>query len=145
VITFSVVDFGIQDPEGIVYDPFWNTLVVADRKGRDLYELTPEGGLLRKIDVNFPAGSKISGVTIAPGSTNPALRNYYVTDRRVDNLTNPAEKAVQAQFRSTAGSPSTGCGIGPELATALPVLAWLRRRRRPSPSDSAGQRRLLAP
>ena len=91
VTTFSVVPYGILDPEGIVYDPFWNTLVLADRRGRDLYELTPEGGLLRKIDVNFPGGSKISGVTIAPGSTNPALRNYWVTDRRVDNLTHPFE------------------------------------------------------
>jgi hypothetical protein len=26
--------------------------------------------------------------------------------------------------------PPPGCGIGPELAGALPVLAWLHRRRR---------------
>ncbi|MBM4383596.1 MAG: hypothetical protein FJ091_09530 [Deltaproteobacteria bacterium] len=26
--------------------------------------------------------------------------------------------------------PSNGCGIGPELAAAIPLLAWLRRRRR---------------
>ena len=76
---------GFLDPEGIVYDPFWNTLVIADRATRDLYEITPEGGFLRKIDVNFPGGTKPSGVTIAPGSTNPSLRNYYVTDRHVDN------------------------------------------------------------
>ena len=88
---FSVVDFGILDPEGIVYDPFWNTLVVADRRGRALYEFTPEGGLLRKIAPNFVAGTRLSGVTIGPGSTNPALRNYWVTDRRVDNTTNPLE------------------------------------------------------
>jgi hypothetical protein len=25
--------------------------------------------------------------------------------------------------------PGAGCGIGPELAALLPVLAWLRRRR----------------
>ena len=85
VITFSLAGLGILDPEGIVYDPFWNTLVLADRRTRALYELTPDGNLLRKISPNFPGGSKPSGVTIAPGSTNPALRNYWVTDRRVDN------------------------------------------------------------
>ncbi len=90
VTTFSTSPYGI-DPEGIVYDPFWNTLVLADRKTRDLYEVTPEGGYLRKIDVNFPGGTKPSGVTIAPGSTNPLLRNYWVTDRRVDNNSDPDE------------------------------------------------------
>jgi Divergent InlB B-repeat domain len=91
ISTFDVGGLGIFDPEGIVYDPFWNTLVVADRSTRDLYELTPEGGLLRKIDVNFPGGTKPAGVTIAPGTTNPALRNYYVVDRRVDNDADPFE------------------------------------------------------
>jgi len=85
VVTFSLAGLGIIDPEGIVYDPFWNTLVLADRRTRALYEFTPEGNLLRKISPNFPGGSKPSGVAIAPGSTNPALRNYYVTDRRLDN------------------------------------------------------------
>jgi DNA-binding beta-propeller fold protein YncE len=91
VTTFSVAQWGITDPEGIVYDPFWNTLVVADRGTRDLYELTPSAGLLRRIDVNFPGGTKPAGVAIAPGTTNPMLRNYYVVDRRVDNDTDPFE------------------------------------------------------
>ncbi len=87
--TMSVLAFGITDPEGIVYDPFWDTLVVADRGSRDLYELTPDGAFLRRIDVDFPSDVKLSGVTIAPGTTNPMLRNYYVTDRHVDNDTDP--------------------------------------------------------
>jgi len=91
VVTMSVAAFGITDPEGIVYDPFWNTLVLADRGTRDLYELTPDGNFLRKIDVNFPSDIKPSGVAIAPGSTNPALRNYFVTDRHVDNNDVPTE------------------------------------------------------
>ena len=37
VTTFSLVPFGIREVEGIVYDPFWNTLVLADRDTRDLY------------------------------------------------------------------------------------------------------------
>ncbi|MEN8158601.1 MAG: hypothetical protein ABFS41_00870 [Myxococcota bacterium] len=91
VTVYDVAVHGIIDPEGIVYDPFCDTLVLADRRGQELYELTTTGDLLRKIDVNFPAGSKPSGVAIAPGSTNPSLRNYYVTDRRVDNGGDPFE------------------------------------------------------
>ncbi len=90
VVLHSLAGMGIGDPEGIVYDPFWNTIVVADRTGtRDLHELTPEGGYLRRIDVNFPGGTRPSGITIAPGSANPSLRNYWVTDRGTDNNTDP--------------------------------------------------------
>jgi DNA-binding beta-propeller fold protein YncE len=91
VTIFDVEPHGIEDPEGIIYDPFWDTLVVADRRSRDLWEFTPGGALLRRIDVDFPGGVKISGVAIAPGSTNPMLRNYWVTDRRVDNGEDPFE------------------------------------------------------
>ncbi len=84
----------VLDPEGIVFDPFSGTagtLVVADRSSRDLYEFSPDGAFLRKIDVNFPGGTKPAGVTIAPGTNNPLLRNYYVVDRRVDNDAVPTE------------------------------------------------------
>jgi hypothetical protein len=91
VTIVNVPNSPFLDPEGIVYDPFWNTLVIADRSTRDLYEITPAGGFLRKIDVNFPGGTKPAGVTIAPGTTNPMLRNYYVVDRKVDNDGDPNE------------------------------------------------------
>jgi hypothetical protein len=91
VTVIPIPNSPFPDPEGIVYDPFWNTLVIADRATRDLYEITPSGGVLRKIDVNFPSGTKPAGVTIAPGSINPMMRNYYVVDRRVDNDSDPQE------------------------------------------------------
>jgi hypothetical protein len=41
-------------------------------------------------------------------------------------------KTVQARFDFTGNGGGSGysCGIGPELAAALPLLAWLHRRRR---------------
>jgi hypothetical protein len=119
VTTFSVAGYGILDPEGIVYDPFWNTLVVADRGTRDLYELTPEGGYLRKIDVDFPSGTKPSGVTIAPGSANPLLRNYWVSDRRVDNSEDPFEN--DGRIYEVVAIPLGG--NGPPVADAGPPQA----------------------
>ncbi len=94
VTTMTLVGTGITAPEGIVFDPLsrdGGSLVVADKGTRDLYELDPAGGLLRRIDVDFPGGVRPSGVTIAPGSANPVLRNYYVTDRGLDNDFDPNE------------------------------------------------------
>jgi hypothetical protein len=122
VTTFSVAQYGILDPEGIVYDPFWNTLVVADRSTRDLYELTPSGGLLRRIDVNFPGGTKPAGVTIAPGTTNPSLRNYYVVDRRVDNDGDPFEN--DGRLFEVVAVPLGGNGAPVVDAGPSQTVAW---------------------
>jgi hypothetical protein len=120
--SFSLAPHGILDPEGIVHDPLWNTLVVADRTTRSLYEVTPEGALLRKIAVAFPDGSKISGITIAPGSTNPRLRNYYVTDRGVDNNTNPF--AVDGKVYEVVAIPLGGNGAPIVDAGPPRTLEW---------------------
>jgi hypothetical protein len=121
VETFSVAAFGL-DPEGIVYDPYWNTLVVADRGTRDLYELTPEGGLLRRIDVDFPTDIKPSGVTIAPGSTNPMLRNYFVSDRHVDNDTDP--NSNDGRIFEVVALPLGGNGAPIVDAGPAQTLVW---------------------
>jgi hypothetical protein len=110
------------DPEGIVYDPFWNTLVIADRATRDLYEITPEGGVLRRIDVNFPSGTKPAGVTIAPGTTNPMLRNYYVVDRRVDNDADPTEN--DGRLFEVVAIPLGGNGAPIVDAGPAQTLSW---------------------
>jgi hypothetical protein len=122
VTTFSVAQYGITDPEGIVYDPFWNTLVVADRGTRDLYELTPSAGLLRRIDVNFPGGTKPAGVTIAPGTTNPSLRNYYVVDRRVDNDVDPFEN--DGRLFEVVAVPLGGNGAPVVDAGPSQTISW---------------------
>jgi hypothetical protein len=122
VTTFDVSQYGITDPEGVVYDPFWNTLVVADRGTRDLYELTPAGGLLRKIDVNFPGNVKPAGVTIAPGTTNPMLRNYYVVDRKVDNDVDPFEN--DGRLFEVVAVPLGGNGAPVVDAGPAQTLTW---------------------
>ena len=122
VTTASLATLGIHDPEGIVHDPLWNTLVIADRGTRSLYELTPEGGLLRKIAVNFPPGSKIAGVTIAPGSMNPSLRNYYVADRGTDNNTDP--HAIDGRIYEVVALPLGGNGAPIVDAGAPQSVVW---------------------
>jgi len=81
----------ISKPKGITYDPIQNTLIVADRNNRDLFEFSVDGVLLRKIDGTVPGGYKPSGVTIAASTVNPMLRSLYVTDNAVDNGVDPLE------------------------------------------------------
>jgi hypothetical protein len=37
---------------------------------------------------------------------------------------------VEYERQNPPSGPAPGCGIGPELAAALPLLAWLQRLRR---------------
>jgi hypothetical protein len=81
----------ISKPKGITYDPIENTLIVADRNNRDMFEFSVDGVLLRKIDGTVPGGYKPSGLTLAPSTVNPMLRALYVTDNAVDNGVDPLE------------------------------------------------------
>jgi hypothetical protein len=81
----------ISKPKGITYDPIENTLIVADRNNRDMFEFSLDGVLLRKIDGTVPGGYKPSGLTLAPSTVNPMLRALYVTDNAVDNGVDPDE------------------------------------------------------
>ena len=125
VTTVSLVGSGITAPEGIVYDPLsrvGGSLVVADKGTRDLYEFEPAGGLLRRIDVAFPASVRPSGVTIAPGSTNPVLRNYYVADRGQDNNIDPLEN--DGRLFEVVAVPLLGNGA-PSVDAGLPqTIEW---------------------
>jgi hypothetical protein len=82
------------------------------------------------------------------GSTNPATLIVDGNESVVAsfaalydvgvNVTGPGSVVRQARFTS-AGSGGSSWGIGPELAAALPLLAWLhgRRRRAVGPSPRA--------
>lgn len=122
VIVYDVDPFGIEDPEGIVYDPFWDTVVVADRKNESLWEMTPDAMLLRRIDFDLPGGAKPSGLTIAPGSTNANLRNYWITDRAVDNGVDPFEN--DGRIFEIAAIPLGGNGAPIVDAGAPQSIAW---------------------
>jgi len=122
VSTWSVAAWGIQNPEGIVYDPIENTLVVADNRNPDLYELTPDGILLRKIDVTFPPGTRPSGIAIAPGTPSPFLRSYYVTDARLDNGGDPYEN--DGRIFEVVAAPLGGNAAPVVDAGASQTIPW---------------------
>jgi uncharacterized protein YjiK len=111
VIThFDVEQYGALDPEGIGSDPARDSLLVADRTTRRIYEVTRGGSLLRIIDLSAIAPRRtISGVTLAPGTDNPSRMNYWISDRGVDNNTDPNEndgKIYEVSLPSSDAPPS---------------------------------------
>jgi uncharacterized protein YjiK len=91
VLQFDVGTLGASDPEGIEYNADDDTLFIADRGTRLVLETTTDGVLLRTIEIGSTGINKPSGVTYAPGSNAPAEKHLYISDRGVDNNTNPSE------------------------------------------------------
>ena len=111
VIThFDVERYGALDPEGIGSDPARDSLLVADRSTRRIYEVTRSGSLLRIIDLSAIASRRtIAGVTLAPATDNSGRVNYWISDRAVDNNTDPNEndgKIYEVSLPSSDAPPT---------------------------------------
>jgi hypothetical protein len=89
VTHFDLEQHGVLDPEGIGVDTSRNSLVVVDRAGKKLYEVTRAGALLRVVDLRPISAKNPAGVTVAPGSRGGT--SYWVVERGVDNNTDPNE------------------------------------------------------
>jgi hypothetical protein len=81
----------------------------------------------------YPAGSTVT-LTPVPDSASWAFGSWRGDATGNANpllLMMNGNKSVQASFTTTgSGGGSASCGIGPELVAAVPLLAWLHRRRR---------------
>lgn len=80
---------GARDPEGIVYNPYRNTVLVLDDPSNRIYELDLQGGLLNVVGLPFLMGHG-AGITLAPpsdGSGGPP--NAYIVDRGIDADADP--------------------------------------------------------
>jgi Bacterial Ig domain len=86
---FDLEQHGVLDPEGIGVDTTRNNLVVVDRAGRKVYEVTRAGALLRVIDLRPISAKNPAGITVAPGSRGGT--SYWIVERGVDNNTDPNE------------------------------------------------------
>ena len=76
---------GARDPEGIVHNPYRNTIFVLDDPSNRIYELDMQGELQNVVGLPFLMGHG-AGITLAPpsdGSGGPP--NAYIVDRGVDN------------------------------------------------------------
>jgi hypothetical protein len=89
----------VPSPEGIVYDPDRQTVLVLDGEANAIYEFARNGAILNTIRLDNLNVQSPGGITLDPASTGPN-RTYYLADRGLDpNGTRPANCPV--------GSPET--------------------------------------
>ena len=91
VTHFDVGAFGPTDNEGLAYYAPDDSLLVGDRAGRKVYEVTKTGTLLRIIDTKVGGYNVLSGLTVAPASDNSGRQDVWIASRGVDNGAQPAE------------------------------------------------------
>lgn len=91
VTNFDVQGLGIYDPEGIHYDSVSKHLFLVGNNLTRLYEITTGGALVQLYDTSAAGIIKNAGITMAPGSNNPDVMNFYIVDRGVDNDVDPRE------------------------------------------------------
>ena len=78
---FDVAAFGSLDVEGIGYSPVRDTLFLADRRAKQIIEVSKAGELIQSIDVTAIGMKQPAGITLAPASNNPARTSMYVVTR----------------------------------------------------------------
>jgi hypothetical protein len=131
VTSFDVFALGIDDPEGIAFNPESGTLFIGDQKRPLIIETTTVGDLLRTIDISL-VGSDVGGLTYAPNSINQYAKSLYIADRGVDNNTVPDENdgmiwevalpAPSDTILNCSSGPIIVCDIGTLPADGLAIV-----------------------
>jgi len=140
VTQFDIANMGLQDPEGIEYNPDGGTLLILDNATDVVVETTTSGTVLRMIDISaateecgeqFPTNvNHPAGVAYAPASTmDPGVMNLYIADRGVDNDIDPNEndgRVCEMSFPpTTPGNQPPTVDAGSEQTITLPDNADL--------------------
>jgi uncharacterized protein YjiK len=103
VTSFDVGRYGPTDVEGLAIDQARGTLLVGDRRSRQIYEVTKSGELVRQINARVAGMTFLSGMSMAPASSGSGRMNIWITDRAVDNGPDPTENDGKL-FELTLGS-----------------------------------------
>jgi streptogramin lyase len=81
--------FGLDDPEGIEFDPVSGNLFLIKTPDTSLFEVTIDGTLVNEYDISAANLDTPAGVALAPNSTDPSRTSVYIVDRGIDNNTDP--------------------------------------------------------
>jgi hypothetical protein len=128
VTHFDVGKYGANDVEGLGSDPVRNTLLVGERASKLIYEVTKAGELVSIIDASgIPGLSRISGLAMAPSSTDPSVLHYWIVDRAQDNGSNSNENDGKLfEISATpSGNAAPSVGAGPDQTVIVSDAATL--------------------
>ncbi len=121
VTNFDTLGFGLDDPEGIAFNPHTGNLYGIGIPANTLFEFTTTGTLVQAIDVSTANAKKPAGITLAPGSQEPGVVNIYIAARGVDNDSDPDEndgKVYEMALGEPIGTATPTPSPGP---TATPT------------------------
>jgi uncharacterized protein YjiK len=88
---FSTVALGIATPEDVVWDPRRNHLLIVGSAAPIVVETTMKGRPVRTFDLSGSDLRRGSGIALAPDPARPGQRLMFVTDKGVDNESDPGE------------------------------------------------------
>ena len=90
--SFDTGGFGVTALEGIAFNPANGLLYLCGQGPKTLVAVvTTDGALLWTIDISAASPVLPSDVTFAPSSQDASVTHLYISDKGVDNDTDPAE------------------------------------------------------
>jgi hypothetical protein len=130
VTHFDTLGLGVEDPEGIEFEPP-NRLYVVGEPTTQMAHLYTAGPLIRMVDISAANAKKTAGLAIGPSSDpldDPAVSSVYIAARGVDNDIDPNENDGKVyEFSVPPLSPdqlgAPGVAAGPEQTIFLPNSA----------------------
>jgi hypothetical protein len=114
---FDISHLGPRDFEGLSSNPGRDTLFVGARTTEEIYEITFDGTLVRRIDVPVSELRFISGLAVAPASDGSGQMHLWIVDRAVDNGADPDENDGKI-FEISAPD----IGSAPDPGNSAPVV-----------------------
>ncbi len=113
VTSFDTLSLGVDDPEGIEWDPATGNLYIVGKPATRVAEVTTTGALVRMIDISAANADKPAGLALGQWSgvgtdPNPGVLNLYIVDRGVDNKTDPNENDGKLYEFSIPALPPAG-------------------------------------
>lgn len=91
VASFDTLGLGLEDPEGIVYNPDSGNLYLVGKPKELLFEFAVDGTLVRTIDISASNARKPAGLAYGPSSAHAGMVSIYIAARGVDNGADPSE------------------------------------------------------
>jgi len=128
---------GLGDPEGVAYHPTRNTLFIVSSSNHILVETTLDGVLLNRDNLRDLNTIALSGIAVGPSAVNPGQLNLFITDRAIDNMTDPNENDGRI-YELSIGDTPVQTPVPTATATTVPPTPLPTATNTPGPTPTEG-------